>query len=144
MRKQQTIAVKPKLTPQRCQCFALKVKGYYYGLMMTALLRAPHPSGRISTSNLVCVLNYRETVPPRLEVFERRDWMRLYFGQWQGKRLMMWCATNRRFEAERLVHVGDVVRRPADPVESPKVGWWDGLIAVLEEVSTLPTITAPD
>ena len=75
-------------------------------------------------------------------IFESRDWMRLYFGQWSGEQLVMWCATDRKFEAMRLTQVGEVAPRPDDPSESPAVAWWDSLVSVLEEVSALPEIAS--
>jgi len=131
-------AVEPLCVPNRFSCFSLEVHGHFYAVMMTAVMHTPMPKKDPLTADLVCVMNYRASSPPTdLHVFEKRLWMHLHFGQWGGKQLMMWCARDLDFERSRLVFLGDVASRSDDPRDSPKVGFWPGLLAVLERVSTL-------
>jgi hypothetical protein len=111
--------------------------------MIVGNLRAEGRGKKILNTNLIGFLNFRSTELPTLDVFLKREWMLLRFGDWRGDRLIFWCVPDEAFEKSRLIRIGKVPRRPDDPTETPKVGWnWVGAVEVLEVVSTLPEITS--
>jgi len=127
--------------PDKLRCFAVEVGGYYYALMMTAVMKLPRKGRSPLMSDLVVVLNYRGNSPPKtLDIFESRDRMRLHFGQWGGKELMTWCTCDEKFERSKLIALGEIAPKANDPLECPSVASWPALLAILELVSKLPTV----
>ena len=75
--------------------------------------------------NLVVGLDYLDTVPPELAAFERRQWLTLSHGRWNGKMDMRWCLPVKfRAMARRLERIGSIKLRRGDPTECSISSAW--------------------
>jgi hypothetical protein len=78
--------------------------------------------------NLIASLDYCEREPPGLAVFEKRDWLVLDHGQWNGAKEVRWyIAVRFQRERKRISVVGNVKPRRGDPKDSPSYAGWVNL-----------------
>ncbi len=67
-------------------------------------------------SNLLGLVRYLDPVPPALEVFERRDWLRLTHHAYDGRLAQAWCpARAHKAQADAITRVGRIDLGPSDP-----------------------------
>ncbi len=127
----------------RARCCTIRVGAFYYAFLVTRIsyVRVGKRSERY---DLTLFLNYREKHRPSMDVFERREWMRLYFGQWNGGKFDHWVEYDEEFEKEHVELVGESDHKPDDPSETPGGIVWPGVVKRLEIVSSLPSIDSRD
>jgi hypothetical protein len=78
--------------------------------------------------NLVASLDYCETEPPNLDVFERREWLVLSHGSWSNQRDICWYLPVRfKQERKRITIIGNVGSKSSDPMDSPSHVSWSNL-----------------
>ena len=76
--------------------------------------------------NLIASLDYLDSKPPRVEVFEQRPWLFKRHGNWNGEPDIAWYLPVRfRQESKRIAIVGWVDLRPSDPKESRSHAGWN-------------------
>jgi hypothetical protein len=78
--------------------------------------------------NLIASLDYCESVPPSLSVFEQRKWLVLSHGNWNNERDICWYLPV-RFQSvrKRITIVGNVRPKWSDPKESRMYAGWNDL-----------------
>jgi len=78
--------------------------------------------------NLIASLDYCDSEPPSLAVFERRDWLVLDHGNWNGEKEVRWYLPVRfQKERKRITVVGNVKLRWGDPKDSRSSTGWNNL-----------------
>lgn len=75
--------------------------------------------------NLVASLDYCELEPPTIATFERREWLVLSHGNWNGERDICWYLPVRfQQERKRITLAGNVPPLDSDPRDAPgHVAW---------------------
>jgi hypothetical protein len=95
------------------------------GRFTAALVLAANNSLAEYGRNLVAGLDYLESVPPGMEVFERRPWLRMWHGAWDGKPDLIWFyPSGFRRASKRITLVGNIPLRESDPKDSQSLGTW--------------------
>ena len=117
----------PKLVVRRApyqegDCLSVQVAD---GQFTAALVLKADNTNPECGKNLVAGLDYCESVPPTLEVFERRDWLVLKHGLWDSEKDIRWyIPVFHAKERARIGVVGRVKLRWRDPKDSKwHTGW---------------------
>ena len=76
---------RPKFRPGDCLSFQLK-DGRFTGGYVLATNDSDPEAGR----DLIVMLDYLDAEPPSIEPFEKRQWLRLHHGSWDGKLNCSW------------------------------------------------------
>ena len=75
--------------------------------------------------NLIAGLDYLESRPPGLEVFERRPWLPVWHGTWNGESDVIWYFPyGFRKVCKRITVVGKTSLRESDPRDSRRFCAW--------------------
>lgn len=128
-------------TESRFPCCAIQVDGFYYPLIQMGIHVTPISGKPDFVTQLTGFLHYRSKTLPPIEVFETRDWLRLYFGSWEGGHLLLGLVKDTEFERKHLIQVGSTLPRADDPVASVKAGGqWPYVEGVLGRLSSLPDL----
>lgn len=113
---------KPKFSPGDCLSFELE-DGRFTGAYVLATNDSDPEHGR----DLIVMLNYLDTTPPSIDLFESRPWLKLNHGKWDGKLDCSWYGPERfRTVAKRIVVVGTVPVKEDDPKDVNSHKCWEG------------------
>lgn len=106
-------------------CLAVRTESGDY---TAAIVLAVNNSEVEYGANLVASLDYLSSQPPTMDDFERRQWLYLHHGNWNGKQDILWrLPPGFRKESKRFTVVGSTRLRSSDPQECHSYGSWTSL-----------------
>jgi hypothetical protein len=104
----------PKFAPG--DCLAVKLSD---GRYTAALVLAADHSRPEYGMNLIGELNFLSESPPTLNVFKRREWLKLTHNNWRGNRAIDWyLPVGFRLMQNRITLVGNIPLKWRDPKKS--------------------------
>jgi hypothetical protein len=103
-------------------CLAVQLETGQYG---AALVLATNDTNPEQGMDLVADLDYLQDVPPTLDVFKSRRWLRPTHPDWNAGLSIMWYyPLGFRKVKSRLTVIGNIPVDPDDPVDYPNYGGW--------------------
>lgn len=103
------------------------------GMFGAALVLATDHSKLDLGKDLVVVLNYFDAKPPKLDVFEARNWLRLTHHNWNDELDIAWYLhIGFREMKPRIKRIGNIAVNEADPQDSSSHTSW---LALCEQVA---------
>jgi hypothetical protein len=104
-------------------CLAVLLTNGQYG---AALVLAADDSRPEYGSNLVGTMDYMAPEKPGIELFEKRNWLRVTHHNWDGSRDVHWFPPwGFRKAKSRIEVIGCVRLKRSDPKDSPSYSFWD-------------------
>jgi len=111
---------KPKFTAG--DCLAVQLENGQYG---AALVLATDSSNPEYPADLIADLDYLSDEPPTLEVFRKRDWLKLTHHNWKGRLNILWYhSVGFRKMKPRLTLLGNIPILETDPQQSSSYAGW--------------------
>ncbi len=116
---------KPVFEPGDCLAIRLSDGDYGAALVLDSPRESKKPEEETYGLNLVGLLNYKSSSKPRLEVFKRRQWLRLTHHSWAGQLEIVYVTRSGfRTYREGFEVVGKIPVRESDPRGSGTYSGW--------------------